>query len=57
MEKQKRPILHIAKGKLQIKAESNQKEPYRDLRIARKTTKMMAVGRKAQNKHIESLCM
>jgi len=40
MEKQKRPILDIAKGTLQIEAESNQKKPCRDLRVARKTTKM-----------------
>jgi len=40
MEKQKRPILDTAKGKLQIEAESNQKKQYRDLRVARNATKM-----------------
>jgi len=40
MEKQKRRILDTAKGKLQIEAESNQKKPCRDLRVARNTTKM-----------------
>jgi len=40
MKKQKRPILDTARGKLQIKAESNQKKPCRELRVARKTIKM-----------------
>jgi len=40
MEKQKRPILDTAKGKPQIEAESNQKKPFGDLRVARNTTKM-----------------
>jgi len=48
MEKHKRPVSDTAKGRLHIEAESNQKKPCRDLRVARKTTKM-AIRSKAQN--------
>jgi len=51
MEKQERPILDTAKGTLQIEAESNQKKPCRDLRIARRTTKMAI---RKHRTHIES---
>jgi len=52
MEKQKRPVLDTAKGKLQIEAESNQKKLGRDLKVARKTTKMAT---RKHRTHCESL--